>query len=171
MVDRLSKYNHFILLKHPFKAKSISETFVKEIVRLHGIPKSVLSDCDPIFMSTFWQELFRMQGTQLYMSSSYHPESNGQTEVVNRCLETYLRCFTTEQPRQWSLWIPCQNFGITPFEVVYGRKPPTMVQHIPGEVKLEVVAQDLRDQDEALRQLKLHLTKAKAQMQEHCQCS
>ena len=77
MVDRLSKYNHFILLKHPFTAKSIAENFVKEIVRLHGIPKSVLSDCDPIFMRTFWQELFRMQGTQLYMSSSYHPESNG----------------------------------------------------------------------------------------------
>ena len=104
------------------------------------------------------------------MSSSYHPESDGQTEVVNCCLETYLRCFAMEQSGHWSLWILWVKFwykanfhssiGTTPFEAVYGRKPPTVVQHIPGKVKVEVVARDLRDRDEALRQLKLHLTKA-----------
>ena len=77
VVDRLSKYSHFILLRHTFTTWSISEIFVKEIVRLHGIPKSILSDRDPLFMSKFWQELFRMQGTQLNTSSSYHPESDG----------------------------------------------------------------------------------------------
>ena len=64
VVDRLSKYSHFL---------------VRELVRLHRIPKSLLSDRDPIFLSKFWQELFRMQGIKLHMSSSYHPESDGQT--------------------------------------------------------------------------------------------
>ena len=85
-----------------------------------------------------------------------------------------LRCFAIEQPRQWSCWIPWAEFwyntnfhifiGTTPFEAVYGRKPPTMVQHILGEIKVEVVAREFRDRDEALRQLKHHLTIAQEQM-------
>lgn len=82
-------------------ARNSTEIFVK-VVRHHGIPKSILSDRNPLFMSKFWQELFK-QGAEPHMSSSYHRESDGQSEVVNHCLETYLRCFTIVQPRQWSL--------------------------------------------------------------------
>lgn len=135
VVDRLSKYACFILLKRPFSAKSLAEVFVKEVVCLHGIPQAIVSDRDPIFMSMFWKELLRILGTQLNISSAYHPKTDGQTEVTNHCLEAYLRYFVVEQPRTWADWLPWAEFwfntsfqvstGTTPFEVVYGRKPPT----------------------------------------------
>ncbi|KAH1034725.1 hypothetical protein GYH30_054917 [Glycine max] len=177
VVDRLSKYSHFILLKHPYTAKSIAELFVKEIVRLHGIPTSIISDRDPLFVSHFWMELFKLQGTKLKMSSAYHPETDGQTEVLNRCLEGYLRCFASEQPKTWSYWIPWAEYwynttfhvsiGKTPFEVVYGRQPPSLLRFLSNETKVAAVALELTERDEALNQLKSHLLRAQQQMKKY----
>lgn len=77
VVDRLTKYCHFVPLKHPYTAKTLAKIFVKEVVQLHGVPNSVVSDCDPLFMSLFWKEFFKMQGTKLQMSTAYHPQSDG----------------------------------------------------------------------------------------------
>lgn len=88
VVERLSKYAHFILLSHLYSTKSVATLFVKEIVRLHGFSRSIVSDCDKIFISHFWVEMFCLQGTQLCRSTAYHPQTNGQTEAVNKCLKT-----------------------------------------------------------------------------------
>ena len=77
VVNRLSKYGHFIALKHPYLAKMVVDTFVKEVVRLHGMPRSIVSDRDPVFTSRFWSEFFRLQGSELCMSSAYHPQTDG----------------------------------------------------------------------------------------------
>ena len=73
VVDRLSKFAHFIPLSHPFSTKMVVEKFIDSVVKLHEMPKSILSDRDPILISKFWQEFFNMSGTQLKMSSAYHP--------------------------------------------------------------------------------------------------
>ena len=77
MVDRFSKYCHFMALAHPYTAESVTQVFFAEIVRLHGVPQSMVSDRDPIFTSTFRRELMRLTGTKLHMTLAFHPQSDG----------------------------------------------------------------------------------------------
>lgn len=133
VVDRLTKYAHFVALKHPFTAVSITAIFVKEVVRLHVFPSSIVSDRDKVFMSMFWRELFRLQGTRLLRSTVYHQQTNGQTEIVNKAVEMYLRCFIQGKPKTWSRWLPWAEFWYntsfhtatkcTPLKALYGREP------------------------------------------------
>lgn len=99
IVDRFTKYAHFIPIKHPFTAKTIARAVFDNVVKLHGMPKSIVSDIDKIFTSAFWKEMFQLLGTQLLMSSVYHSQTYGQTERVNQCLEMYLRCAVHEDPK------------------------------------------------------------------------
>jgi hypothetical protein len=73
VVDQFSKYAHFIALSHPYTAESVARVFFADIVRLHGIPVSIVSDSDPVFSSAFWQALFRASRSSLMMSSAFHP--------------------------------------------------------------------------------------------------
>jgi hypothetical protein len=102
VVDCLSKYAHFCALEHPFIASIMAQIFMDHIFKLH----SIISHRDPTFTINFWQELFGIQGTQLHLITAYHPQNDGQTEVVNKCLETYLRCFASESQNQWAQWLP-----------------------------------------------------------------
>lgn len=98
VVDRLSKYSHFAPLKADFTSLKVAESFLHNVVKLHVFPRSLVSDRDKVFTSAFWQQLFKLSGTTLAMSTAYHPQSDGQTEAVNKCLELYLRCFTGQEP-------------------------------------------------------------------------
>jgi hypothetical protein len=106
IVDRLTKYAHFCALSHPFKASTVATTFMETVQKLHGSPKIIVSDKDPIFTRHFWTKLFSCLGTQLAHSSSYHHQSDGQTEIVNKCLEGYLRFFVSDKQTQWFNWLP-----------------------------------------------------------------
>jgi hypothetical protein len=133
IVDKLSKYAHFIPLAHPYTANKVANLFVNYVCRLHGMPQSIVSDRDPVFTSTFWQCVFCTTGTQLKMSTANHPETDGQTKRVNQPLECYLRCFTSAHPKKWSQWLGLCEFwyntnwhsflGKSHIEVIYGRQP------------------------------------------------
>lgn len=134
MVDRLSEYAHFIALAHPYNATTLAQEFVENIFKLYGMPTTIVSDNNFVFLNALWREFFKLHGSKLCMSSGYHPHSDGQIEVVNRCLETYLRCFNSNQPRKWLQWHPWAELSyttsfhtsaqFTPFEIVYGYPPP-----------------------------------------------
>jgi hypothetical protein len=133
VVHKFSKFSHFILLSHPFSAATVAMAFMDHVYKLHGPPEQIISDRDRIFNSLFWRQLFAMSGTTLKMSSSYHPETDGQTERVNQCLEGYLRCFAHACPSKWIQWLTMAEYwyntslhfglGKSPFEVLYGRLP------------------------------------------------
>lgn len=101
VVDSFTKYGHFIPLKHPF-ATVVAKAFINEVYKLHGLPAIIVSDRDRIFTSKFWQELFRIADVKLHISSSYHPQYDGQTERLNQTMETFLRCFVNACPSKWS---------------------------------------------------------------------
>ena len=73
VVDRLTKYVHFIGLLHPYLAAKVAALFSQHVLKLHGMPTSIMSNRDPVFIDKFWAELFKLQGVQLAMSSAYHP--------------------------------------------------------------------------------------------------
>jgi hypothetical protein len=153
VVDRLSKYSHFCALQHPFTTSMMDQFFMDQVFKLHGMPHSIVFYHDPTFTSNFWQELFNLQGTQLHLSTTYHPQTDGQTEVVKKCLETYLRCFSFEKQHQWVQWIPLAKWWyntsyhtathMTSFELVYGHNPPSFLSYLSGTSKVQAVDQTL----------------------------
>lgn len=102
LVDIFSKSAHFGELLPHFTAFKAAHLFLDMVCKHHNFPRSIVSDSDPIFISKFWQELFNLCGTKLRMSTSYHPETEGQIEVLNCVLEQYLRSFGHKQPATWS---------------------------------------------------------------------
>ena len=102
VVDRLMKYAHFLPLSHPFTASQVAALFMDIVFKLHGPPKVIVSDRGRIFTSKFWQELFAALKVELHFSTAYHPESDGQTERVNQCLEQYLRRMAFKEPKKWA---------------------------------------------------------------------
>lgn len=177
IVDRLSKYSHFIALPGKFSAAILAPIFLAEVYRLHGMPRSIVSDRDRVFVSKFWRKLFRMCSTSLKFSSAYHPETDGQTEVTNRTLETYLRCFVSDAPKRWVQFLHLSEYWyntsyhsalkMTPFEVLYGRTPPTLRSYLAGSTNVATVEESLAQRKNMLQLVRENLTKAQMRMKAH----
>ncbi|XP_061376328.1 uncharacterized protein LOC133318356 [Gastrolobium bilobum] len=174
VVDRMSKFAYFGPLPTSFTASTVATLFCDLVVRIHGFPRSILTDRDQIILSKFWSHLFKLSGTTLRTTSSYHPQSDGQTEVTNRYLEQYLRLFCYEQPRTWCSFLCWAQYhynsathssiGMSPYQAVFG-KPPIMIPFYPrGMIKLEAIDTMLQQRNDILVQLKVQLQRAQNRM-------
>ncbi|MCQ7926324.1 hypothetical protein NP234_24385, partial [Salmonella enterica] len=132
VVDLLTKSAHFLPFKTTFTMEQLAELYVKEVVRLHGVPKTILSDRDSRFTSSFWRCVQQAMGTKLRFSTAFHPQTDGQTERLNQILEDMLRACTLEFKGSWCKHLPLAEFaynnsfqatiGMPPYEALYGRK-------------------------------------------------
>lgn len=133
VVDKFIKYDHFIPLAHPFTVSTVTMVFLNFVFKLYGTPKSVALDRNPILLSSFWKELFKFQGSTLNYSSAYHPQSDEQTEALNKCLEGYLRCYVGVKSKSRSQWMSLAKWWyntsyhyatkVSLFEALYGYAP------------------------------------------------
>ncbi|KAJ9506933.1 hypothetical protein QJQ45_016510 [Haematococcus lacustris] len=134
-VDRLSKMVHLVPTRESISAFDMATHFFHEVVRLHGMPASVITDRGPHFNSHFWEHVCALCKVAHYMSSAYHPESDGQTERVNRVIEEMLRHYVNDAHTDWAEHLPWVEFAInnswhesirqTPFFLNYGQHPLT----------------------------------------------
>ncbi|WOG83232.1 hypothetical protein DCAR_0102407 [Daucus carota subsp. sativus] len=176
VVDRLSKYSHFMPLPHSFNAPMVAQLYLDQVFKLHGWPRSIVSDRDPIFLSQFWKALFTLHGTDFLLSSAYHPQTDGQTEVVNRCLEAYLRCMCADSPKEWCAWLPLAEWWFnthyhsalqaTPYEVVYNQPPPLHLPYLPGECAVAAVDRSMQKRELMIAKLKESLLRAQCRMKQ-----
>ncbi|KAL0546240.1 hypothetical protein IC582_016146 [Cucumis melo] len=131
VVDRLTKSAHFVPGKSSYTASKWAQLYMSEIVRLHGVPVSIVSDRDARFTSKFWKGLQTAMGTRLDFSTAFHPQTDGQTERLNQVLEDMLRACALEFPGSWDSHLHLMEFaynnsyqatiGMAPFEALYGK--------------------------------------------------
>lgn len=146
-VDTFSKMTHFAPTKTTASAPDTARLFFDHIFRLHGLPKSIVSDRDAKFTSKFWKSLFQTLGTKLAMSTAFHPQTDGQTERANRTLEDMLRAFTSYRQDDWDLHLTAAEFacnnapnastGMSPFKINSGHdllNPYNSIAKIPDHI-------------------------------------
>ena len=135
VVDRFSKYATFMAASAECSVEETARLFLHNVVKLWGVPSNIVSDRDPRFTGRFWTELFKMLGTDLNFSTSFHPQSDGQTERINSLLELYLRHYVSANQKDWAKLLDVAQFSYnlqqseatnkSPFEIVLGRQPTT----------------------------------------------
>lgn len=133
VVCRLSKMAHFIPASGNDTAEVTARRLVNNVIRLHGLPTSIVSDRDPKLVSKFWQSVCKLLGMKTLMSTAFHPQTDGQTERMNRTLEQYLRHYVTYDQKNWEDLLPLAEFaynsakhsstGLSPFETSQGSQP------------------------------------------------
>jgi len=157
IVDRFSKMAHFIPCHKSDDATHIADLFFREIIRLHGVPNTIVSDRDTKFLSHFWRTLWAKLGTKLLFSTTCHPQTDGQSEVVNRTLSTMLRAILKKNLKMWEQCLPHVEFAynrsvhsttkMCPFQVVYGFMPraPIYLLPLPSSKKVNFDAKERAD--------------------------
>src|SRR6266481_3452066 len=150
VIDHFTLQVHLIPMTTHVTSKEVAWLFLKEIVRLHGVPDSIVSDRDSKFTSKFWEELHRLMGTKLLMSTVFHPQMDGATEQANCSISQVLRTMVCNDQKDWAALCPMVEFtlnsnisstmGFAPFELNYGHIPK-LGQRLSTDTKLNGVRQ------------------------------
>ena len=174
IIDRFTKFAHFIPLPPNFGAVLLATLFLQNIYRLHGMPRSIVTDRDPLFLSNIWKELFKQIGTKLQFSTAYHPQTDGQTEVVNRCLQSYLRCFAGDEPKYWHRYLYLAEYwyntsyhssiNMSPIQALYGQPIPDVIRYRPGDSPMPSVDETISKLQRLRSIVKANLRKAQQRM-------
>ena len=137
IIDHLTSMVHLVPSKQTYKARDIAELIFENVYKLHGLPSVIVSDRDSLFTSIFWSHLHRLIGTELRMSSSYHPQTDGATERANRTIVQMLRMCISPNQRDWVSKLPAVEFalncarsettGFSPFFLNTGRMPRSLI--------------------------------------------
>jgi hypothetical protein len=132
IVDRLTKVAHFISVEITYSGAKLVELYMSRIVCLHEVQKKIMSDRGSQFTSKFWEKLHESMDTKLNFSSTYHPQTDGQTDRTNQILEDMLRAFALKYKKSWDKSLPYVKFSynnsyqvsieMAPFETLYGRQ-------------------------------------------------
>jgi hypothetical protein len=177
IIDWLTKTTQFLPVKTYYPIITYAQIYVARILSLHGIPKTIVSNQGPQFVSKFWSELHKSLGTKLLHSSAYHPHTSGQTERVNQILEDMLRACVLEFPQKWDDCLPLAEFSynnsyqesikMAPFEVLYGRRCRTPLNWSePGErwfLRPDLV----KEMEEKVQRIRHNLKEAQARQKNY----
>lgn len=177
VMDRFTKYAHFIAMQHPIIVQSVARAFSDTVFKLHGMPLVIFTDMDRIFTSNLWQQLFKSLNIKLHMCTRYHPQTDGQTERVNQCLENYLRCMCFRQPKKWHGWLDLAEWwyntsfhtalNMTPFQALYGFPPPMIAESALPDSISDDTEDLLQNKELALEVIKQNLLKAQSRMKHY----
>jgi transposase InsO family protein len=180
VVDSLTKCVHFIPTHTTLNAEGTTLLFLKEVWKHHGIPRVVVSDRGPQFIAAFTRELYKLLGIKLATSTTYHPQTDGQTERVNQVLESYLCIFTSRRQDDWDDFLPTGEFQYnnmvhsltqqTPFMVDTGRHPRMGFEPQQQRSTLESVNEFAERMALGIEEAKVALTKAKDEYSMHYNC-
>ena len=166
----MTKAAHFVPIKSTHKAANIAEIYMREVARLHGIPKAIVSDRDSKFTSNFWKGLFKEFGTSLNLNTAYHLQTDGQTERVNQVIEDMLSMYVMDPPSKWENYLYLVEFAynngyhtslkMSPFEALYGRRCRTPVSWDNPIDRVIVGPEMLKDMEEQVVKIKQNLKTA-----------
>ena len=157
-MDHFSKQAHSIPVKKTIKGHHMARLFIRRIFRYHGLLTSIVFDRDPKMMSLFWQGVFENLGTKLNFSLAYHPQTDGQSEIVNSIILDLLKSYVSEvdQKNQWERYLPLVEYaynnmvhssiGKSPFQIIEGKlKPPMLLKTKHNIFAVNEYVRDIQD--------------------------
>lgn len=174
VVDKLTKYSHFIPLACPFTVQTMFEALMDNVIKLHCLLICIVPDRVTIFTSNLYQELFQAFGVKIRFSTASHPQIDDQTKRVNQYLEAYLRGMVFQEPKKWLKWLPLaelwyntsyhSSLKCTPFQALYGYKPPQVREFAVERTLSPTTRLTMAEREQMMQKLKANLEHAQSRM-------